>query len=139
MHLAAERFPIRGMDHAQDPSELHVLRRRAPAATVAADRSAKRFVSATQDKLAAWHLKAARLRAQLSAGRDIQQAKAEAAELAALLVAARIEFEAVLEEADVVVARHSLVRDVARSLKVLRDDLDEMALSVSGPISHAAF
>jgi len=116
------------MEDALYPLEGVVLRRRAPVASVAASRSAKRFVSAIQDKLAAWHLKAARLRAQIEGGREVELAREEAAQLATLIVAARIEFEGSLEDADDIVVRHSLVRDVTRSLKLLRDDLDRMAL-----------
>lgn len=69
----------------------------------------------------------------INSGREVDSARSEAAELATLVIAARVEFEAMLNEADEVIAGHSLVRDVIRSLALLRDELDRMANGQVGP------
>jgi hypothetical protein len=103
------------------------IRRRAPNASSIQRRAAKSVVHDVQDSLAAWHQRTATLQALLRANRDVHQVRQDAAELAALVMAARIELEAQLVHVEELVARHSLIRDVRRSLMLLRADLDKLA------------
>jgi hypothetical protein len=107
--------------------EKGAVRQRAENQTVAANRSAMQFVHETQNQLDAWHLRTAHLRAVIDRGGDVERAKDEAADLAAIVLAGRIEFEKKLDETEEVIRRHSLIRDITRSLKVLRGELESLA------------
>ena len=102
-------------------------RQRASSATHAANRAAKQLVSDLQGRLDRWHRRVAFLRGLTVGRRDGLAVQNEAAELAALVIAARVEFEGLLEDAPETVARHSLTRDIDRSLKLLREQLEDLA------------
>ena len=114
------------MEQSSQVTENGRPRQRAPSTTHLENRAAKQLISDIQRRLERWHRRIAFLRGLTVGGRGTQ-AQTEAAELAALVIATRIEFEGLLEGAPERVAHHSLVRDINRSLKLLREELEDLA------------
>src|SRR3569623_1324885 len=100
-------------------------RQRASTATHAAKRHAKPLITNLQGRQDSLHRRVAFLRGLTVGRRDGLAVQNEAAELAALVIGARVEFEGLLEDAPETVARHSLTRDIDRSLKLLREQLED--------------
>src|SRR3569623_1356294 len=104
------------MANPRNTTQRGAVPRRATNASIAAAQAAKRIVADVQQKMAGWHHRTATLRALIQRGRDEERSKSEAAQLAALVLAARVELEHDLDAGDVTIARHSMIRDIKRSL-----------------------
>jgi hypothetical protein len=102
-------------------------RRRAPAYGRAERISASKIALEAQRKLSSWHGRVAHLRGQIACRREPSRVRAEASELASLVLAAQIEFEAACAGADEKVASNSLLRDVARAFGGLRETLETLS------------
>jgi len=102
-------------------------KRRAPAEGRAPFMAAKALVADTQKRLEHWQGRLAHLKARLlTRTGDPAIAAAEAAELVALVIAARIELAGKVAEADLAVAQQSIIRDIDRALDHLRLDLEAL-------------
>jgi hypothetical protein len=104
----------------------HLHHRRASSQEVAVRRSVALVVGTVQRDLARWHQQVAHLRALRNRGRDRHMVRLEAARIAPLVVAARINLEAELHHQRQAVATHSLIRDVQRALLRLSDELEQL-------------
>lgn len=119
------------MDWSQDTSPENAVPKRAPNQGHVVARSARGLVAPLQLRIEAWHRQAARLHGLAVCGKDPEKVKQEASNLAAIVLAARIELESQLNDIDVTVASHSLIRDIRRSLELLRESLHDLS---AGPL-----
>jgi hypothetical protein len=104
----------------------HLHHRRASREEVVLRKSVGPIIGPVQRDIARWYQQVAHLRALRNAGRDRQMVALEAARIAPLVVAARINLEAELHHQEQAVATHSLIRDVQRALLRLSDELEQL-------------
>lgn len=101
--------------------------RRAPNIDTELRLRAKKLTAPFQERIGPWQHELARLRST-QMFRAEEDVRAQAAELLPLVIAARIELEAVLSDADdEAVANHNLVLSVRASLERLRSELDALS------------
>jgi hypothetical protein len=96
-------------------------------------RAAKTLVSGIQPKLDGWHRRVAFLKAMaLVAPLEHRAIQEEAGEQMALVIATRINLESEIASAMQPAARHSLIRDVLRSLRQLQAELEQLVWCAGG-------